>query len=344
MIRIFLEWWFEQLLACLPRRWRPFWTSDHNALIVSPVGPLASSTRQVDISLRQNGQHTPLGRFASEAIDIARPPGKPVILTLSEAEVLQKTLALPLATERGLRQTLSFEMDRETPFKSEELFWTYRIVQKDRQRGQLFVRLALLPRASVAGLLDALSRAGIRPTQAELGGEADKFWTIPLDDEAPDRSDMTGRHLRMGVAAALGAAVALALIVAPFALQGVALTDTDREIDAGRAEAARAQKLRDEINEVIAQIDLVENERRQTGRPLVTLAALTRVLPPDTYLTELRQQQRKLTLNGRSANVARVIPALSAASELLDPVFAAPVTRIEAQKLDAFTVSAEVAP
>jgi len=343
VIGIFFAWWLDQLAACLPRRWRPLAAADRNALVVAPAGPLAS-TREVDLSLRQNGQETSLGRFAPEAIDIAQASGKPSILVLGETEVLRKTLTLPLATERALRQTLAFEMDRETPFKSEELFWTYRVVQRDRQRGQLVVRLAMLPRASIAALLQGLAQAGIRPNRAEFGGAEHRGWFIPLDDDADNPADDRGRRIRVPAIAALAAGLVLAIVITPFVLQGVALSDLDRDIAAGQAAAARAGTLRDEINQVTAQIDLVENERRESGRPLATLAALTRLLPTDTYLTELQQQQRKLTLNGRSANVAHVIPALSAGNELLNPAFAAPVTRIEAQKLDAFTITAELAP
>ena len=40
--------------------------------------------------------------------------------------MLAKTVTLPLAAERELEQVLAFEMDRETPFKAEELYWIHR--------------------------------------------------------------------------------------------------------------------------------------------------------------------------------------------------------------------------
>ena len=46
--------------------------------------------------------------------------------------------------------------------------------------------------------------------------------------------------------------------------------------------------------------------RDKAGRPLVVLAAATRILPDDTYLTEMELRQRKLTLSGRSAGAGRL--------------------------------------
>jgi general secretion pathway protein L len=76
----------------------------------------------------------------------------------------------------------------------------------------------------------------------------------------------------------------------------------------------------------------------------VVLAAATRVLPDDTYLTEMELQKRKVTLTGRSAAAARLIGPLAADGTFRNPGFTAPVTRVEALHTELFTINAEVAP
>src|SRR6202023_4250511 len=80
----------------------------------------------------------------------------------------------------------------------------------------------------------------------------------------------------------------------------------------------------------------IESERDKAGRPLGVLAATTRILPDDTYLTEMELRQRKLTLSGRSAGAARLIGALAADGEFKNPGFSAPVTRLEGPPARAF--------
>ena len=74
------------------------------------------------------------------------------------------------------------------------------------------------------------------------------------------------------------------------------------------------------------------------------MAATTRILPDDTYLTEMEVRQRKVTLSGRSAGAARLIGALAADAEFRNPGFSAPVTRLEALRAELFTINAEVRP
>jgi hypothetical protein len=51
-----------------------------------------------------------------------------------------------------------------------------------------------------------------------------------------------------------------------------------------------------------------------------------------------------VTISGRSAAASRLIAILAAGDQLRNPTFTAPVTRIEANHFEVFTISAEVAP
>jgi general secretion pathway protein L len=145
-------------------------------------------------------------------------------------------------------------------------------------------------------------------------------------------------------AAAVCIGLAVAAVVPPFARQASTLARLDREIATGRAAAAEAVRLREETDRLSGIVNLIESERDKSGRPLVTLAALTRMLPDDTYLTEVQHQQNKVMLSGRSAGASRLIGALATGHQLKNPAFTAPVTRIEATRSEVFTITAEVVP
>src|SRR5207245_2528232 len=248
------------------------------------------------------------------------------------------------AAERQLDQVLAFEMDRETPFSPEDIFWNHRVAQRDRSRGQLAVRLLLVPRASLAALLGALDKVGVLPKRAEIGDGPDQGCYLPLGADGGGLHDPMRRRLLRWPAAALCAGLAAAAVAVPFARQASALAQLEEEIAGGRAAAAEAEKLRHEVDRLTGTAGLIESERDKAGRPLITIAALTRLLPDDTYLTELQMQQHRVTLSGRSAGASRLIGALAAGNQLRNPAFAAPVTRIEAAKAELFTITAEVGP
>jgi general secretion pathway protein L len=345
MLREFFDWWFAQLADLLPQELRQSAFGVGDALVITPIGPLGQGVEAVAVDLRRGGKESPLGHFALGAIDTAdltRVAGRTTVLRLDESDVLGKTVSLPLAAERELDQALAFEMDRETPFTAEELYWNHRVIGVDRQNARLSVRLSLVPKANLDPLLTDLAAVGIRPKRIEIADGPDNGTYLPLNGDGT-RSRYTSHRL-LWPAAACCAALAVAAIVIPFVRQELTLASLDREIGVAKAAAAEADNLRQDIDRLSGSAGFIEAERDKAGRPLVVLAATTRVLPDDTYLTEMELRQRKLTLSGRSAGAARLIGALAADPEFRNPGFSAPVTRLEALRAELFTINAEVRP
>jgi general secretion pathway protein L len=343
-MRAFLAWWFSQLAGLMPARLvRPaFLHAD--GLVIMPEGPL-DDVETITAVLRRNGDMVPLGHFALDAPEIAALPRsqrQPVALRLPKATVLEKTVTLPIAAQSELKQALLFEMDRETPFSPDELYWQYTIAAVDRLRGQLSVRLLLIPKARLARLLSALARTGIVPRWAEIADAPAGWPQLPLGSESEQSQRRQQRFL--WPAAIACAVLAVAAILTPFARQWIELAKLDREIAAAEATAGQAERLRREIDDLSRSADLVKRDLVKAGRPLEVLATLTRLLPDDTFLTEMQLRQRKLTVSGRSAGAARLIGLLATDGTLRDPVFAAPVTRIEALHTEVFTIVAEMGP
>ncbi|HWD59051.1 MAG TPA: hypothetical protein VG308_12265, partial [Stellaceae bacterium] len=121
-------------------------------MAITPVGPVRAALRVVSVGTWTRNRETPLGEFhlgESGLASVRNPSRLPVVLRLADDDVLCKTITLPLGAERDLVQVLVFEMDRETPFAVDEVVWGYRVVGRDRQRGQLTLRLRLISRAGL---------------------------------------------------------------------------------------------------------------------------------------------------------------------------------------------------
>jgi general secretion pathway protein L len=344
VIGAFLQWWFAQLTELLPWWLRPPVLARVDALVIVPVGTLDRAT-SVTVTLRRRGKDAPLGQFSIGAADlkqISRTQGRPAILKISRLDVLEKTIVLPLAAQRDLDQVLAFEMDRETPFTAEELYWTYQTESVDLQLGRLSVRLLLIQKSRLTPLLTALSQVGLAPTWVEFADGPPGVPFLPLDNN----HSILRRRPRWLLAGAAGSCAALALgaVVLPFARQTAELSHLDREVRAGKATAAEAEALRGEIERLSRSARLVARAQQETARPLEALAMVTRLLPDDTYLTGFEVRQRKITLSGHSGGAARLIRALAADGRFRNPSFAAPVTRLETLKADVFTIVTEMGP
>lgn len=345
MLREFLNWWGARLIELLPRPLRRPAAAAGDAMVISPLAPLGRGIETVALGLRRNGREAPLGRFALAALaraGLPRPPGGACVLRLGGGDVLAKTLSLPLAAQADLAQVLAFEMDRETPFKAEEIYWSHRVEGIEREAGQMAVRLVLVPRASLAPLIGALAAAGIVPRRAEIGDGPDAGLCLPLDDNGGHLSPASRRLLRPAAAAC--ALLALAAAATPFLRQSLILAALDREVAAARVRAQEAGDLRRAVDRLSAGAELIAAERKKAAQPLEVLAAATRVLPDDTYLADLNLRGGKVTMSGRSRAAARLIGALAATGTFRNPAFAAPVTRLEALHTEVFTIVTEAGP
>jgi len=94
------------------------------------------------------------------------------VFCIPAERVLTRTLSLPAAAEDNLRQVLSFEMDRQTPFKADQIYFDSRVLGRDASGRNLQVELVLLPRAQLDQEIGAL------PTGSVLDA-VDSWRTIP---------------------------------------------------------------------------------------------------------------------------------------------------------------------
>ncbi len=326
MLGDLLTWWLQQMAAVLPRGLLGG-TRYQDAVVVRATAAGLSA------SLRRRGSETLLGPLEPGGSVLRRLRGRPLVVALPAAALLQQSATLPLAAERDLQAVLGHEMDRLTPFAAADLYWTWRVESRDRTAGRLAVRLLLVPKLAVSASLQRLAAAGLRPSAIEVPA-GPVLEHLPLEHAAGRRS---------AVAAWACAALAVALVAIPIIRQERAIARLEDRVQALRPQVAAVDALRRQISASSSGANLLAAEAARVGSPLRALAAVTDALPDDTYLTAFAMRERKLSLSGRSAAAARLIGEMSANPDLRDPAFDAPVTRV-GDRSDLFSIRATLAP
>ena len=337
----FFDWWVGQLLELVPGQLRGS-AAGADALIADagPDGTLSLLRRRRGVETRMGQMRADdPGATALRAALNGRPRGEPVFLRLPETAVLERSVILPLAAERDPERVLGYEMERLTPFTAEEVFWGYGIEARDKARSRLVLRLTVVPRAAVAALIDLLSRHGGRPDLLEAATPGG-LRSIKLTHEgmAGGRSLLSTRGLSFAAAG-----LAVLVVVSPFLRQSLDLAEVQGRLDSMAPRVSQAEQLRRKISGAGAGGDAVAAETRRLGDTLEALAAITEILPDDSYLTEFTMRERKMTLSGLSASAPKLISALSADPRIRNPAFTAPVTRSETNHSDVFSIRAELA-
>jgi general secretion pathway protein L len=343
LIGEYFAWWVRQMRDLLPD-----WvvTRDATDALILKADEHAAA---LSVEMRRGERTTPLGRFSLDAAGVvaarnaAALGGRtiPIRLSLSSVTVLEKQLTFPLAAERALGQALAYEMDRETPFTADEVWWDWRVDHRDRARGQIRLTLFLIAKSAAQEIVALLERGGLKPGAIEAPGTGGAHRQIPLEGGTAAAADWSGPVRPLAIACAV---LAVTAIIVPFARQSIALAGVDSRIAELQPKVDAVQALRRRVDQAAGAGAAQAMEQAGTADALKVLARTTQVLPDDTYLTDFSLRKRKLSVSGQSAGAAKLIGLLAADPSFQNPAFSAAVTRVQGTKLDAFSITAEVRP
>ena len=336
------RWWVEQLRGLVPQPLQRFAASASDSVLVE-FGP-----DFIGLSLRRRSGLDPLGRFARDAQGLKalrqalgemRARKLRFALRLAPGLVLRKKIALPLAARRNLAQVLAFEMGRETPFEDGEVLWDYTVLQQNRTSQRMEVEVAFVPRAQIAEVIEPLRAAGGEVSALEVEAPGRTYRMAMGSDASLDGG---ARSWPVTVLAALSGVLALIAVALPFYRQQQELSALNDALQAVETQTKAVMGMKKQIEQLSKSANFLGEEHARVADPLEILGAATRAIPDDGYLVEFVLRDNRLTLVGFSPSAADLIGRLAVAKPFRDPVFAAPVVRRDAGKLELFTISTAV--
>ena len=264
-------------------------------------------------------------------------------IRLPRDKVLQKSIRLPLATEENLREVLGFEMDRHTPFKSGDVFYDFRLVERDDEAQQIEVELAVAPRAVVDGALRATREFGLNAVSVEIAGDDPArdhvFNLLPLEQNDGKGGSGGGLIFVLGLLALLLGALAVYI---PIDRERSEASRLLGRVAAAKAEAELAARLRDEIGETIEISGFLVGKKRQSPTVIEVLAELTRLLPDDTWLLQFQLRDSNITVAGFSASASDLVGVIERSPYFRGATFRSIVAQDVESGLERFQLSAVV--
>jgi general secretion pathway protein L len=236
-------------------------------------------------------------------------------------------------------------MDRHTPFNSEQVYFGYRILERDRRHQRLQVELLVVLRDYLDELLRRLEGLGVHPSVVTLG-EGEARWTgksINLMPGSRLRSRSSGwrGNRRLQVAAVL---VLLVLAAFPLLRQQQRAERLAAELDAPKAAAERAAAVRAELERLEAGRGYLIEQQAHAGEVLRILNELTTLLPDTTWLSRFELSSERVRLEGESAEASGLIGLLEQSKTLQNVSYASPITSNPRTQKDRFSLIAERRP
>jgi general secretion pathway protein L len=267
--------------------------------------------------------------------------GGEVEFRLAPRRCVFRELELPARAAEFLEGVVRAQIDRITPWRANEAAFGWSAPEpRDAQRIALWIAAA--KRAPIVEMVDAAAGAGaiaVSVTATRL----DETAPIAILERRGELARRMGRW-RFGLIALLFAAMASAIFA--FAAQytlGAVLAERSETLMASIAQK-RTRLLRSEYEGDNPAAKALLARKRAAVSAMIALEALSRALPDNAYLTDLRLEGDKLDIGGVAANAAELIHALEKSPHFSHATFTAPTVRAAQDKGEVFRIEARVAP
>ena len=341
----FLQWWSGELVGYLPARFYQWFVERRD---------------QVQISLDKEGWH--LQRLGVKAIaaETLAPEAAPdtlraevdrllgvgetgadLVVLLPEDQVLCRQLSLPMAAEENLAQVIGFELDRQTPFKPEQVRYDFRVRSRDLAQRQIQVDLLIALRARADALVAPLQAAGLALDALDaVAADGTRRGFNLLPPEA--RAQRVNRGARINAVLA-AVAVLLLWVVMNQSLDArqVALDRLQTAVDQERAEAATTVQLQKRLQDAVEGANFLDSRKREQPVVVDMLRELTGLLPLDTSLMRLSVNHGEVQIQGTAEEAAQLIVTLQKARTIESPGISGAITPDARSKKEQFLIQAK---
>ena len=346
-VNAYWRWWLGELRDLMPESWRARLQHALRRVTVE-VGE-----KDVRIGIEENSEVRRLETFSlDQDADLQKQQLRelladnelleaPRVLYLDGAGVLRKEVRLPIAAETNLQQVLRFEMDRQTPFKADDVYFDWNVLGHDKEEGQVRIDLAVVPRSEIDTTTEMLTARGLGVSSVDV---MDGDQPLGLNLLPPDRRvKVVNQKVRFNqiMSIVLVALIAVFMGVSLY-LRSHQVAEYQAAIEEVRTEALRVQRIRDQISDTMESAGFLAERRSTTPMAVDVLADVTSTLPDDTYLDRLVVGQDTVQMQGKSQNAQQLIGLVNA-SPLLDEAGFRGSTRVDARTgLEIFEINANV--
>jgi len=353
----FLRWWRAELLMLLPERLRELSREKGRVVLM-----LSDSLAPVRLFVEASGSSSNLlAEFSEPGETDARPLLQSLVrrpeiskllgrgefgscLRLPSRLALCRTINLPLAAESNLSEIVGFELDRYTPFRADQVYYTQRVLGRDPVAQRLSIEVTVVPKPVVDATLALARDLDWAPDRIDVA-EPSPGVSHSNNLLNPARSAMRRRGVRttygLAISAAILAVTALAIPLIASHREAASMTE---EVATFKNEAAAAERLRKEVAALRDGEGFLVTQKKRSRTISELLAQITHLLPDDTWLTDLLIAASDVELTGVSAAASRLVGILEQSGQFRDTNFRSPVTTDPASGRERFSIATHIAP
>jgi general secretion pathway protein L len=260
----------------------------------------------------------------------------------------ERSIILPIEAAGTIDEIVAQDLQRKTPFKTDDIYCDH-FVTKSLERNKLLVSQWVTQRQFVRDAIDALDVGLDMVTFVEAGGE----FAIPAS--RPTIRLDKNRDSEKSALRALARALAISAILLTLLDCGLRFIGQQSILDdlAARIAAVKpkAQEVRNALNGLERKQRVllhIESKKREAASLLDIWQEATRVLPSDSWLTELRlsevtgDNEQRIAMSGFSSAASSLVGLIDSSPLFVDGSLTAPIASDSVEGRERFSLQAKV--
>lgn len=348
-IKTFLRWWKRELAFFIPKKMRDFFHQPQKMLVIEITETVLHFTYLNDF---QNQTLPDLPRQTASSDDFKNLLSSDknltdcaICLRLNTMQATSKLLTLPKAAKENINQVILYELDRFTPFKANQIYFTSaQLVSSDNE--QINAQILLTPRSLFDNLYSELKKLGITPEFVDVKGvendfkQKDTIYNL-LPPHLQLKKSKTPEIIKYALTFATISTLS-AIMILPIWFESQTVTALEQKIALLEKEVKKVNAVQTEIDEIKEETQALISQKTKNPSVLSVFNALSALLKDDTWLAYLQFSEGKLQIQGESPNASSLLGVLENADFFEKASFVSPVTQDKANNLERFQIIADV--
>ena len=270
-----------------------------------------------------------------------------ILIRLSGFDAIQKELSLPAAAKENLEQVVTYELDRYTPFKPDQVYFAVKTLDGVNEAGQIRVMMILTTRELLDGLYDDVKALGLEPLYVDYEGSPNSLEDLEdgytLLPESLRQKKANIPRLVHGSLITLTSLLLLAVLAMPIFFEYQSVNELAVKATALEKDAKKVKAMQSSIDAVIEETKQLIKTKTAAPDIVNMLNNLSTLLKDDTTLSYVQYSEGHLQIQGESPAASGLLGVLEASDMFANARFASPVTQDRVTTLERFQITVDVA-
>ena len=266
--------------------------------------------------------------------------GSRIELVLQSSRFLFRPLELPKRAAEYLEGIVRSQIDRLTPWTANEALYSW-TQPTDAPNDRINLTIAATARSLIAPYLRAvggLNAASIVVSTAQSSSGSQAVPIRLLEQSAGAVSVRRTRSILMAIFLLSGLSAAASIGFSAIASDNLSIEQQELM----RKISARKAAMRNLFDG--STLQTLEKRKQTTPSSVIALEALSKLLPDDTYVTELRIDGERLQIVGMTSDAASLIKLIEQSPHFAHATFFAPTTHSPGTPKEQFHIESHINP